>query len=596
MWVPFDCRMYILSSSGKYVLLQRGITYTLGRPNKKSVGVGNRIDFTVPNISRDHCEIQIFSDYIHVRDLKSRRGTSVQGRKITEVEEKFPVVIKIADVVMRIDINPCAIATTENRDFSNFGIAVSSKVCDTSQFLLVPARKRDVSLALARGICILPPGALNTLLSTAGQWREVPPLEWLQKQQKMYLSDAQKRCFHGQEFYIAPELESMSSSSDPTSTESRIDDVTEVIRAGGGKIVSNKTAIRVDSTLLKEVYTAFLNVRKVQVVENPIEEPESETKHEPASKVKPKIKTKHNLISELISGSNSTSEPTSEPKSDLSQNQNQSQSQSLSQNLSQSQIRKERRGRFLDALIPGSQSNPNEGTTASDQIIETTGLKDLEKLKVSDKKNPRTGEKRPKKTVASNPKAQKREHTHTINKSTGSKKNTIDINININDSNAEDDQDLSQASDSIDSNSMDPDPVDSNLAAVGEAVHTENVLEILPIPTPKSIPNLNSSSENTVKPNFKAFKRSNGATPTTVVEVDEAVGTGEGLEDTMLYGTNGAQHEITLFEDNNPAGDDEMVIESDGSESLEEAEAEKEKEKENDNSVEEEVDEFAFSF
>ena len=577
--------MYILSSSGKYVLLQRGITYTLGRPNKKSVGVGNRIDFTVPNISRDHCEIQIFSDYIHVRDLKSRRGTSVQSRKITEVEEKFPVVIKIADVVMRIDINPCAIATTENHDFSNFGIAVSSKVCDTSQFLLVPARKRDVSLALARGICILPPGALNTLLSTAGQWKEVPPLEWLQKQQNMYLSDAQKRCFHGQEFYIAPELESMSSS-DPTSTESRIDDVTEVIRAGGGKIVSNKTAIRVDSTLLKEVYTAFLNVRKVQVVENPIEEPESETKHEPASKVKPKIKTKHNLISELISGSNSTSEP----KSDLSQNQNQS--QSLSQNLSQSQIRKERRGRLLDALIPGSQSNPNEGTTASDQIIETTGLKDLEKLQVSDKKKPRTGEKRPKKTVASNPKAQKREHTHTINKSTGSKKNTIDINININDSNAEDEQDLSQASDSIDSNSMGPDPVDSNLAAVGEAVHTENILEILPIPTRKSIQNLNPSSENTVKPNFKAFKRSNSAIPTTVVEVDEAGGTGEGLEDSMLYGTNGAQHEITLFEDNNPAGDDEMVIESDGPESLEEAE----KEKENDNSVEEEVDEFAFSF
>jgi pSer/pThr/pTyr-binding forkhead associated (FHA) protein len=47
---------------------------------------GNEINLTDPEVSRQHCKVQVFGDRFVITDLQSTNGTFYQGRKVMTIK------------------------------------------------------------------------------------------------------------------------------------------------------------------------------------------------------------------------------------------------------------------------------------------------------------------------------------------------------------------------------------------------------------------------------------------------------------------------------------------------------------------------------
>jgi pSer/pThr/pTyr-binding forkhead associated (FHA) protein len=77
---------------------------------KTTVGRGpqNTLCISDPSLSREHCEIFAFGPEVIVRDLGSRNGTFVDGRRLTEeqCQLKHGQIVTFGGVQARLEIEP----------------------------------------------------------------------------------------------------------------------------------------------------------------------------------------------------------------------------------------------------------------------------------------------------------------------------------------------------------------------------------------------------------------------------------------------------------------------------------------------------------
>jgi len=82
----------------RWKLMETRVT-TIGRSSR------NQINFVSPTVSRYHCEISFINGLWHVTDLNSRKGTYVNGRRITQREVLKPGDnIRLSTNVFRFDL------------------------------------------------------------------------------------------------------------------------------------------------------------------------------------------------------------------------------------------------------------------------------------------------------------------------------------------------------------------------------------------------------------------------------------------------------------------------------------------------------------
>ena len=101
-FLPADQKLILTLLQGK----EKGKSFLLGKP---VIRIGRKeadLILKDPEISRQHCVIQIYGETVIIRDLRSANGTWVNGLAIKEDSLKNEDQLRIGNSILRLSIQP----------------------------------------------------------------------------------------------------------------------------------------------------------------------------------------------------------------------------------------------------------------------------------------------------------------------------------------------------------------------------------------------------------------------------------------------------------------------------------------------------------